>query len=91
LPREHRTTPFELTAREWASTQELLLQVKEVVLADHAPDGWNVGWNVGSIGGQTVEHVHCHLIPRYRDELHARKGIRWLFKQPENAVDVGAR
>jgi diadenosine tetraphosphate (Ap4A) HIT family hydrolase len=86
IPRAHRRTPWDLTADEWTSTQDLLRQMMERVHASHRPDGWNVGWNVGTVGGQSVDHAHCHLVPRYQGERHAGKGIRWWFKQPENAV-----
>lgn len=56
------------------------------VLETHQPDGWNVGWNVGPVGGQIMDHAHCHLVPRYRDERYAGKGLRWWLKQPENAL-----
>lgn len=40
---------------------------------------------MGQVGGQSVSHAHCHLVPRYREERYAGKGLRWWFKQPENA------
>jgi diadenosine tetraphosphate (Ap4A) HIT family hydrolase len=33
-------------------------------MEDPSVDGYNIGWNVGGSAGQTVEHAHCHLIPR---------------------------
>lgn len=86
LPRAHRVAPWDLSVDEWSATQSLLRMMKLRVDEQHRPDGWNVGWNVGPVGGQSVEHAHCHLVPRYRDELYAGKGLRWWFKQPENAV-----
>lgn len=44
------------------------------------PDGYNVGWNCGHVGGQHVFHSHLHVIPRYAEEKMAGKGIRYLFK-----------
>jgi diadenosine tetraphosphate (Ap4A) HIT family hydrolase len=85
IPRAHRETPWDLTQEEWAATHELLNTMRREVQQSHGADGWNVGWNVGPVGGQSVSHAHCHLVPRYRDELHAGKGLRWWFKQPENA------
>jgi histidine triad (HIT) family protein len=87
IPREHRREPWDLSAQEWSATQVLLRAMKRRVGEVHHPDGWSVGWNVGLVGGQTVEHAHCHLVPRYRQELHAGKGLRWWLKQPENEVD----
>ena len=86
LPIAHRVEPWDLTRDEWSATQDLLRTMKARIGEQHRPDGWNMGWNVGSVGGQSVEHAHCHLVPRYRAELHAGKGLRWWFKQPENVV-----
>lgn len=86
IPIAHRVEPWDLSAEEWSATQYLLRTMKARMGEQHRPDGWNVGWNVGPVGGQSVEHAHCHLIPRYREELHAGKGLRWWFKQPENRV-----
>lgn len=48
--------------------------------AERHPDGYNIGINDGPAAGQTVAHVHIHLIPRYRgDVLDPRGGVRWLF------------
>jgi diadenosine tetraphosphate (Ap4A) HIT family hydrolase len=82
VPKVHRSTPFELTATEWAQIQQLLQDARSLI--EEEPAGWNVGWNIGKVGGQEIEHVHCHLIPRYADEPYAGRGLRWWFKQPEN-------
>ena len=86
LPLVHRCAPWDLSTEEWAATQDLLRTMQLRADERHRPDGWNVGWNVGRVGGQSVEHAHCHLIPRYRGELYEGKGVRWWFKQPENAL-----
>lgn len=85
IPKGHREAPWDLTPEEWAVTQDLLHTMMRQVQQSHQPDGWNVGWNVGQVGGQSVSHAHCHLVPRYWDERYAGKGLRWWFKQPENA------
>lgn len=84
MPRAHRVSPFELTEDEWLSTGRLLEEMKDRLGTQHRVAGWNVGWNVGAVAGQNIEHVHCHLIARYADEKHAGRGIRWWIKQPEN-------
>lgn len=84
IPLMHRRAPWDLTAEEWAATQILLRSMMTEVDRSHAPHGWNVGWNVGEVAGQSVEHTHCHLIPRYDDEAYAGRGLRWWFKHPDN-------
>ena len=80
LPWAHRSSPLDLTSEEWSITQELLRRARDRLSTSLQPDGWNIGWNVDPVGGQSVDHVHCHLIPRYRDEPFAGRGIRWWFK-----------
>lgn len=84
IPKAHRETVFDLDEEEWMATFSLLKQVKERLDAEYAPQGYNIGWNSGSVGGQEVFHAHLHVIPRYADEPLAGKGIRYWLKQPEN-------
>ena len=84
IPRKHRETVFDLTEQECISTNALLKEVKGHIDMEYKPDGYNVGWNCGSVGGQHVFHAHLHVIPRYADELYAGKGIRNWFKSKEN-------
>jgi len=82
-PRRHVASLWELTTEEYT---ELFATARELALAStDAPDGWNVGVNVGAAGGQTVMHVHLHLIPRWTgDVADPRGGVRWVV--PERAV-----
>ena len=50
-----------------------------------APDGYNIGWNCGATGGQEICHAHMHVMPRFRQEPLAGKGIRALLKSDANA------
>lgn len=50
----------------------------------YQPIGYNIGVNVGEAAGQTVFHLHVHVIPRYAgDQIDPRGGVRWIF--PEKA------
>ncbi len=84
VPRAHRETVFDLTDAEVAATFRLLRQVKAMLDERYRPDGYNVGWNCHPVGGQSIAHVHMHVIPRFGDEPYAGKGIRHWLKQPEN-------
>ncbi|KAF0166628.1 MAG: cell-cycle regulation histidine triad protein [Rhodocyclaceae bacterium] len=62
----------------------LLDVAKKDVDAEFKPNGYNIGINDGAAAGQTVPHLHVHLIPRYTgDRSDPRGGIRWVF--PERA------
>lgn len=81
VPRAHRETPFDLTPEEWADTFALLHQIRTTLDDRYHPDGYNLGWNCGETAGQEVFHAHLHVIPRFRDEPMAGKGIRYHLKQ----------
>ena len=62
----------------------MLQRVRVILDAELRPDGYNIGINDGAAAGQTVMHVHMHVIPRYRgDRPDPRGGIRWII--PEKA------
>jgi diadenosine tetraphosphate (Ap4A) HIT family hydrolase len=84
IPKEHRETMFDLSFDEWNSTREMISMAKKYIDEKHSPQGYNIGWNVGAVGGQEVFHAHLHVIPRYCDEPFAGKGIRYWLKQEYN-------
>ena len=80
LPRRHVGSLFDLTVVEWVELGQLLARVRTALQAEFRPDGFNVGVNEGAAAGQTVPHLHVHLIPRYRgDRPDPRGGVRWIF------------
>ena len=84
IPKRHLLSYFELTPEEELDLTNLLKQTKRYLDEHHHPDGYNVGFNDGVAAGQTVMHMHMHLIPRYLgDVLEPRGGIRWVL--PERA------
>src|SRR5688572_27279406 len=84
IPVAHRETVFDLTEFEAAATFRLLRQVKAWMDAEFSPDGYNVGWNCGRVGGQGLLHAHLHVIPRFRQEPLAGQGIRAHLKSEAN-------
>jgi diadenosine tetraphosphate (Ap4A) HIT family hydrolase len=80
VPRRHVASFFELTTNERLAMLGLLDQAKAALDAKYSPAGYNVGINDGAAAGQTVMHVHVHLIPRYEgDADDPRGGVRWIF------------
>jgi histidine triad (HIT) family protein len=84
VPIKHRETAFDLTREEWDATYTLLKEVKKYLDEEYQPQGYNLGWNCGEVGGQHIFHAHFHILPRYSDEALAGKGIRYMFKSKEN-------
>lgn len=84
LPRRHVSSFFAVTEAERNAMMALLDVAKAGLDNEFRPDGYNVGINDGPAAGQTVPHLHMHLIPRYAgDQQDSRGGIRWIF--PEKA------
>ena len=80
IPKRHVGSFFEVSAEERLALLELLDQAKQSVQAQSHPDGFNIGINDGPAAGQTVPHLHIHLIPRYRGDLaDPRGGVRWVI------------
>jgi diadenosine tetraphosphate (Ap4A) HIT family hydrolase len=80
IPLRHIGSFFEATAQERTELLELLEDAKSMIDAQHHPQGYNIGINDGAAAGQTVPHLHIHLIPRYAgDVADPRGGVRWLM------------
>jgi histidine triad (HIT) family protein len=87
IPIQHRETVFDLSDAEIAATFQLLSRIKKWMDDRFSPDGYNIGWNCGLVGGQEVFHAHMHVIPRFRQEPLAGKGLRALLKSEANRWD----
>ena len=91
IPRRHVSSLFEATPEEQANLMAALPIVRARVLEVH-PDiaGFNIGINDGRAAGQTVDHLHIHLIPRYvGDHPDPTGGVRQVI--PEKANYLRAR
>jgi diadenosine tetraphosphate (Ap4A) HIT family hydrolase len=84
IPKRHVASIFEATIEEQIDIFSSLDKAKKQLDENLNPDGYNIGINDGISAGQTVMHLHIHLIPRYTgDQNDPRGGIRWIF--PESA------
>ena len=84
VPRRHVASWFELTSVEREEMLRLVDDARGIIIEKHHPDAFNLGLNDGAAAGQTVPHVHLHLIPRYRGDIpDPRGGVRWIL--PERA------
>lgn len=80
IPRRHFATLFEATDAERLALLAMMEQATTILDRHHAPDGYNFGVNHGPAGGQSVPHLHIHVIPRYRgDKEDPRGGVRWVL------------
>ena len=69
IPRRHVADYSDLTANEILAIHQILAEVRPLIQERFSPDGFNIGVNIGFTGGQTIMHVHVHLIPRYKGDV----------------------
>ena len=80
IPKRHVKSIFELNEDEMRDVFLALRKAKNGIYTDLNPDGFNVGINDGVAAGQTVMHLHIHLIPRFLGDMDdPRGGVRWIF------------
>jgi len=91
VPRRVVTEWWEATTAEKAGILDLIDVVKRRLDAEHSPDGYNVGFNDGTAAGQTIDHLHVHVIPRYDGDVDdPRGGIRHVIPERGNYLAAGA-
>jgi len=85
VPRRLVATWFDATPDEQAALLALVDVVRRKLDAELHPDGYNLGTNVGAAAGQTVMHLHLHVIPRYRGDMDdPRGGVRHVIPSRGN-------
>jgi histidine triad (HIT) family protein len=86
VPRAHHATLADLPEQAAAQAASLLPRLCRAVRKAARADGLNVIVNVGAVAGQTVDHVHWHIIPR-----HARDHVHWPWPHEKYAGDEMGR
>jgi len=81
IPKRHVESFDQISVQE---LQEMMLdslyKAKLEIDLEYSPDGYNIGINDGAAAGQTVNHLHLHIIPRYKGDCpDPRGGIRWIM------------
>ena len=85
VPKRHVATWFDASPAEQQELMSSIGRVASEIEKRHKPAGYNIGINSGKAAGQTVDHLHVHVIPRYEGDVDdPRGGIRWLI--PDKAA-----
>lgn len=81
IPKRHIGSFFDLDAEVKRDLLHLLDEAKVALDIEYSPSSYNIGINDGVAAGQTIAHVHIHLIPRYTgDVADPRGGVRWIIR-----------
>jgi histidine triad (HIT) family protein len=85
IPKEHAATVFEATPELWGKVQETVRKVSHAVEKGTGADGVNINMNNREHAGQVVDHIHIHVIPRFKGDslaLFPHHDIRDDEKEP---------
>lgn len=74
IPYRHFASYFDIEDEEREDLWRLVADAKKVCDEKYSPDGYNVGINVGHWAGQSIPHLHIHVIPRYKGDVENPKG-----------------
>jgi len=85
MPIRHVSSFFDLSDIERHAILDLIDDMKSVLDGRLAPDGYNIGVNIGEAAGQTIGHCHVHLIPRTKgDTENPRGGVRGVIPSKQS-------
>lgn len=92
VPRRVIATWWEAGDQERADLLELVDDVRAILDTRHEPDGYNIGINNGAAAGQTIDHLHVHVIPRYAGDVDdPRGGVRHVIPRLGNYLQPTER
>ncbi len=74
IPHEHTENWFTAKEEVRSDIMKALHLVKKQLDLEYSPHGYNIGANCGEVAGQSVMHLHLHLIPRYQGDMENPKG-----------------
>jgi len=85
IAKRHIKDWWETTTEERVAIFNLLDEAKKIIDQKFNPDGYNIGMNLGEKAGQTIMHLHVHLIPRYAgDAPNPKGGVRAIIPEKQN-------
>jgi diadenosine tetraphosphate (Ap4A) HIT family hydrolase len=88
VPKRHIPTYFDASEDEILAIGKAVQICKELLDNEFNPDAYNIGINNGEAAGQSIKHLHVHIIPRYKGDVEDPKGgVRWILKNKANYWD----
>ena len=85
IPKRHVADYFELNKQEIDAINDLVhIQKIRLEKFDKTITGFNIGVNIGQDAGQSIFHVHLHLIPRRNgDMINPKGGVRGVIPEKQ--------
>lgn len=80
IPKKHISSIFDITnPSDIIELHSVIAKLKKILCEKYHPDGFNIGINDGKSAGQTISHLHIHIIPRYINDGGLPCGVRNIF------------
>jgi diadenosine tetraphosphate (Ap4A) HIT family hydrolase len=90
IPRRHIPSWTDASPDERRELTDAIAVVRALIDERHRPAGYNIGFNDGPAAGQTVMHLHIHVIPRYPGDVpDPRGGVRWVLPEKARCWEAG--
>ena len=88
ISKEHTANYFDLSEVVQNDMMKLVVKAKKLLDLKYTSCDYNVGINCGYLAGQTIDHVHIHVIPRRKNDISdPRGGVRWVLPEKANYWD----
>lgn len=81
IPKRHVESIFKINLVEFLQLSPIIMQVKKILSKNAETEHFNIGVNDGEYAGQTIPHLHIHIIPRHKDDGGLPCGVRNVFPQ----------
>jgi ATP adenylyltransferase len=69
FPMRHVEDLAELDEPEALEMHRVTVMALRAIREEFEPAGFNIGYNMGRESGASIDHVHQHIVPRYRNEV----------------------
>ena len=90
ITKTHVPDYFSLDQKLSNKIPTILKKLKVILDKKFKPDGYNIGINIRECAGQTIEHLHIHIIPRYKHDIDDPSGgVRFVIPEKGNYKNPG--
>ncbi|MDD3628073.1 MAG: HIT domain-containing protein [bacterium] len=90
FPIRHIVDVRDFTDSEWLELKKLQNTVLTLLNKEYGAESFNIGVNQGEFSGASIEHIHYHLVPRYKNEIgivEILSGTKILVESPDKTVE----
>lgn len=86
FPKKHIIEMSKYKKVEWNELHSLLNNSMRIIGKEYKTDSFNIGWNIGPYSGGSLEHIHIHIVPRFKSEIgfvELISGTKLVLETPE--------